>query len=538
MTNVSEGAEMVKAIGDRSAQPHAARRMHWNNQLERNAEMLGDNPALRFEGTTITWSQLRDRVRALADALSRRGVGFGDRVAVIMGNRPEILETLLAANRLGAVGVPVNFRYTGAEAAYLLQDSAAKVVMADAIGEPIIRDALTRMEARPAVIDTTGALPGSEPYEGILAEPGASRPPVDVPEDSPALIMYTSGTTGNPKGAVLSHQNLQYMALTTLHRFRLDGPEEVNLVAPPLFHIGALASVLPMILIGATSVIMPSRPFSPTEMLDLMESEAATFVFLVPTMWQAICAEPGIGRRDLSALRTTVWGAAPATVTLLKRMAEKFPGARNIAVFGQTEMTAVTCALGGGEAIRKIGSVGKPVAGVTARVVDLEMNDVGPGEVGEIVYRGPGMMLGYWNKADATAEAFRGGWFHSGDLVRADDEGYLYVVDRVKDMIISGGENIYCAEVEDALAAHPAIAEVSVVGQPHDQWGETPVAYVVLSEPDGVLDIAELRQWAAGSLARYKLPTQLEIVMTLPRNASGKVLKHVLRGQAARLHSQ
>jgi fatty-acyl-CoA synthase len=213
-------------------------------------------------------------------------------------------------------------------------------------------------------------------------------------------------------------------------------------------------------------------------------------------------------------------------------MAAAFPGASNVAVFGQTEMSPVTCALDGQDALRKIGSVGRPVTNVSARIVDDDMKDVAPGEAGEIVYRGPQVMLGYWQNPEATAEAFRGGWFHSGDLVRADEEGFLFVVDRKKDMIITGGENVYCAEVENALAAHPAVAELAVIGIADERWGETPVAVAAL-HPDATLTVEQLRDWGTGRLARYKLPTVLHLVTALPRNASGKVMKTALREQFA-----
>jgi fatty-acyl-CoA synthase len=255
-----------------------------------------------------------------------------------------------------------------------------------------------------------------------------------------------------------------------------------------------------------------------------------TSVFLVPSQWQLLCDDPALPGRDLSALKTMSWGAAPATTTLLTRMAEAFPGVTNVAVFGQTEMSPVTCALSGEDALRKIGSVGKPVTMVAARVVDDDMKDVPPGEVGEIVYRGPSVMSGYWQNPEATAEAFRGGWFHSGDLVREDEEGFLYVVDRKKDMIITGGENVYCAEVENALSAHPAVAEIAVIGAPHERWGETLVAVAALV-PGAALTVGELREWGTSRLARYKLPTILHVMDALPRNASGKVLKTALRRQ-------
>jgi fatty-acyl-CoA synthase len=262
--------------------------------------------------------------------------------------------------------------------------------------------------------------------------------------------------------------------------------------------------------------------------LETMEAERVTSVFLVPAQWHLLCEDASLASRDLSALKTMSWGAAPATTPLLTRMAEAFPGVTNVAVFGQTEMSPVTCALSGEDALCKIGSVGKPVSIVAARVVDDDMKDVPPGEVGEIVYRGPSVMAGYWQNAQATAEAFRGGWFHSGDLVRADEEGFLFVVDRKKDMIITGGENVYCAEVENALSAHPSVAELAVIGAPHERWGETPVAVAVLA-PGVSLTLDELRDWGTARLARYKLPTVLRIVDALPRNASGKVMKTALR---------
>jgi fatty-acyl-CoA synthase len=226
-------------------------------------------------------------------------------------------------------------------------------------------------------------------------------------------------------------------------------------------------------------------------------------------------------------LRVISWGAAPASDTLLRQMSETFPGSQILAAFGQTEMSPVTCTLLGEDAIRKLGSVGKVIPTVAARVVDEEMDDVPIGEVGEIVYRAPTLMSGYWNNPEATAEAFAGGWFHSGDLVRMDDEGYVWVVDRKKDMIISGGENIYCAEVENVLASHPEIVEVAVIGRPHDKWGEVPIAVAAVTQTG--LRIEDLDEFLSERLARYKHPKGLEIVDALPRNPSGKVLKTELR---------
>jgi fatty-acyl-CoA synthase len=247
----------------------------------------------------------------------------------------------------------------------------------------------------------------------------------------------------------------------------------------------------------------------------------------VPAQWQAGCAAQRANPRELW-LRVLSWGAAPASDSLLRDMSELFPGTQIYAAFGQTEMSPVTCMLLAQDAIRKLGSVGKVIPTVAARVVDENMNDVPVGQVGEIVYRAPTLMAGYWNNPKATAEAFEGGWFHSGDLVRQDEEGYVWVVDRKKDMIISGGENIYCAEVENVLAGHPAIVEVAVVGRPDERWGEVPVAVAAVHSD---LDLGDLDQFLTERLARYKHPKALEIVDALPRNPAGKVLKTELRAR-------
>jgi len=544
----------------------APRRNHWVNHIARHAHEKPGATYLRFEGVSITWAQLHERMAVVAAALRRRGVKAGDRVAVMMTNRPEFLETMFAVNALGAIVVPVNFRLAPEEIAFILTDSGASLlVVEEAVGAAA---AAARAACQHEIgFVSTGVVAGAEPYSGFAeaasgpaeaasgpaeaadgpaeaadgpaeaadgpaeaASGPAEMPWVDVPEDSPALIMYTSGTTGRPKGAVLTHQNLQCQSLTLIRAWRLFDDHEVNLCASPLFHIASIGAIAPMTLIGGATVLLPSGGFSGAAALELMEAERITCVFFVPAQWQLLCDDPSAASRDLSALKMMSWGAAPATTTLLARMAEVFPGAANVAVFGQTEMSPVTCALSGEDALRKIGSVGKPVSIVAARIVDDNMKDVPPGEVGEIVYRGPSVMAGYWQNPAATAEAMRGGWFHSGDLVRADEEGFLYVVDRKKDMIITGGENVYCAEVENALAAHPAVAEVAVIGTPHERWGETPVAVVALT-PGASLTVDELRSWGTSRLARYKLPTVLHVVDGLPRNASGKVMKTTLREQ-------
>src|SRR6185312_4910470 len=483
--------------------------------------------ALRFLGRTVTWAQLRQRVAALADALSRRGVGFGDRVMVLMLNRTEFMESVLAANMLGAIAVPLNFRLTPAEIAFLVQDCEARVMITEDVLAPVataVRDIEPLLDSSVvAGAATDDAVFG---YEDLINETGDAHQPVDIPNDSPALIMYTSGTTGRPKGAVLTHTNLTGQTTTVLYTSGVDLNNDVGFIGVPLFHIAGVGNMLTGMLLGVPTVIYPLGAFEPGQLLDVLAAEKVTGIFLVPAQWQAGCAEQKARPRDLK-LRVMSWGAAPAPDALLREMSAIFPGTQILAAFGQTEMSPVTCMLLGDDAIRKRGSVGKVIPTVAARVVDDDMNDVPIGEVGEIVYRAPTLMSGYWNNPEATAEAFAGGWFHSGDLVRMDSDGYVWVVDRKKDMIISGGENIYCAEVENVLASHPSIVEVAVIGRAHDKWGEVPIAVAAVAGDNLRLD--ELDEFLTERLARYKHPKALEIVDALPRNPAGKVLKTELR---------
>ncbi|MDT5173505.1 MAG: fatty-acyl-CoA synthase [Mycobacterium sp.] len=532
-------SHLTRAAGEPEAsaveQPYLARRQNWVNQLARHTMMQPQVPALRFLGRTLTWAELQQRVAALAGALSRRGVGVGDRVMVLMLNRTEFVESVLAANMLGAIAVPLNFRLTPTEIAFLVEDSGARVMITEAVLAPVaigVRDIAPLLDAVLIAGNAAGNVSGDAAegtvlfYEDLMNEPGDLPEPIDIPSDSPALIMYTSGTTGRPKGAVLTHANLTGQTMTTLYTNGVDLNNDVGFVGVPLFHIAGIGNLLSGILLGLPTVIYPLGAFDPGQLLDVLEAEKVTGIFLVPAQWQAVCAEQQAKPRDLR-LRVMSWGAAPAPDVLLRQMSEIFPGTQILAAFGQTEMSPVTCMLLGDDAIRKRGSVGRVIPTVSARVVDDQMNDVPVGEVGEIVYRAPTLMSGYWNNPGATAEAFAGGWFHSGDLVRMDEDGYVWVVDRKKDMIISGGENIYCAEVENVLASHPRIVEVAVIGRTDGRWGEVPIAVAAVT--DGPLRIEELGEYLTERLARYKHPKALEIVDALPRNPAGKVLKTELR---------
>ncbi|RER85780.1 long-chain fatty acid--CoA ligase [Mycobacterium tuberculosis] len=520
-------SHLTRALTLAQQQPYLARRQNWVNQLERHAMMQPDAPALRFVGNTMTWADLRRRVAALAGALSGRGVGFGDRVMILMLNRTEFVESVLAANMIGAIAVPLNFRLTPTEIAVLVEDCVAHVMLTEAALAPVAIGVRNIQPLLSVIVVAGGSSQDSVfGYEDLLNEAGDVHEPVDIPNDSPALIMYTSGTTGRPKGAVLTHANLTAQAMTALYTSGANINSDVGFVGVPLFHIAGIGNMLTGLLLGLPTVIYPLGAFDPGQLLDVLEAEKVTGIFLVPAQWQAVCTEQQARPRDLR-LRVLSWGAAPAPDALLRQMSATFPETQILAAFGQTEMSPVTCMLLGEDAIAKRGSVGRVIPTVAARVVDQNMNDVPVGEVGEIVYRAPTLMSCYWNNPEATAEAFAGGWFHSGDLVRMDSDGYVWVVDRKKDMIISGGENIYCAELENVLASHPDIAEVAVIGRADEKWGEVPIAVAAVTNDD--LRIEDLGEFLTDRLARYKHPKALEIVDALPRNPAGKVLKTELR---------
>jgi acyl-CoA synthetase (AMP-forming)/AMP-acid ligase II len=460
-----------------------------------------------------THGELAQRAARLASMLSAHGVGAGDAVALLLHNRIEFAEVLLACHRLGAVAVPINVRLAADEIAYILTDSGAVAAICDVTPPPA---------AGVELVIEIGAS-----YEAALASARPLPELADVTEDDPALMCYTSGTTGRPKGAVLSHGGLVASTVSWIQEMRA-GPDDVWLSGQPLFHIGGINGLLPFLVLGATAVLSPTTTFDPDAALALIATHEVTMCIFVPTQWAQICASEATSRLDPRRLRVAMWGASPAPLATLEAMAATFPDAAIVSAYGQTEMSGATTLLKGPDSTRKMGSVGLPMFGVELRVVDDALRDVAGGEVGEVVYRGPNVMAGYHRQPEATREAFAGGWFHSGDLARLDEDGYLWVVDRKKDMIVSGGENVYPAEIERVLLDHAAVAEAAVVGVPHERWVETPVAFVVMRDGAAVDEaalIGHCRQYLAG----FKKPSEVIVVDALPRNAAGKILKRRLR---------
>lgn len=501
--------------------------------VQRNTGWNGAAVALRYPGVDLTYADLEDRTGRLAAVLADGGVARGDRVAYVGLNSPAFLITLLATLRIGAVFVPVNFRLAQPELQTVLDRSGSVAL----VGEPGHREAVDGVRNAVAVkrfllVDddpaapASGDAPGWEPWSDALA----SATPTDIVAaggfDDAAIMMFTSGTTGTPKGVVLTHGNIWWNSVNV--DTRLDTRRgDVTYASAPLFHVGALNSfVLRTIVRGGTVVLR--RTFDPDEFLDDLVRYQVNSMFAVPAMMSALSRVPGVFEADLSQLRSVVVAGAPVPPTLIREFADH--GIWLQQAWGLTETAPFATHLPVERTIDKLGSAGIPMPHTQVRVVDAFSNEpVEPGVGGEIVVRGPNVTPGYWENREATDAAFdEEGWFHSGDIGHLDEDGYLFIVDRLKDMVISGGENVYPAEVERVLADMPGVTDVAVIGIPDEKWGEIVVAVVSL-EQGGTVTLDDVRDFAALRLARYKLPRRLQIVDRVLRNASGKLVKPAIR---------
>jgi fatty-acyl-CoA synthase len=502
--------------------------------IARRAVRKPDAPALidADTGRRLSYRELADSVARLSEALYGLGLRRGDRVAVLMENSPELVEVLFAAANLGAVVVPVNFRLAAAEIEYILADSGAAVlVVSDRFGDlaaaalsaggHAVRHVVTERASRSELAGVPAAT-----LESLRGNAGRGPDPLIRPDDL-CVIMYTSGTTGRPKGAMLTHDNMQWNAINLATVGTGLSGATVTLAVAPMFHIGALGlSVLPILYAGGTVVTI--RAFDPAATLKLLAEYRATTQFMVPAMWAALASVADFDDHDVSAMQYVLCGGAPCPLPVIEFYQRR--GWTFLEGFGMTESAPNTLLLDAEFVVSHAGSVGRPFMHVDVRIVDAEDHDVAVGEVGELVLRGPNVFAGYWGLPRETAEAMRGGWFHSGDLGRADADGFITLVDRKKDMIISGGENVYPIEVEQVLYRHPDVADVAVIGAPDERWGEVVVAVVVPATgttPDG----DELIRYTREHIAHFKCPRRVEFVEELPRTATGKVLKRELRGQ-------
>jgi fatty-acyl-CoA synthase len=498
----------------------------------RRARKTPDALAIRYAGRTLTYAGLDDRVRRLARALRGVGTGPGSRIAYLGPNHPAFLETMFAAWSAGAIFVPLNMRLAGPELAYQLADCGAALlvyapeqaaVVAGIRGEAGRGTAGRGTELR-HLVALAGPAAGDHDYERLLAGPPTE--PVDLPVrlDDPGLIMYTSGTTGRAKGATLTHGNITWNAINVVvdADFRAD---EVALAVAPLFHTAALNMLcLPTMLKGGSVLIEPA--FDPARVLELIARYRVTSMFGVPAIYDAIAAAPGWADADTSSLRMLLCGGAPVPDATIRRYTSR--GLTFIQGYGMTETSPGALLLDAGHALAKAGSAGVPHFFTDVRVVGPDGTQARPGERGEIIVAGPNVMRGYWGQPDASAAVLADGWLASGDVGTADEDGYVSVVDRIKDVIISGGENIYPAEVENALLSHPAVADCGVIGTPDGRWGEVGRAVVVLRAGESASE-SDLLGFLDGRLARYKIPKSVCFATGLPRTATGKILKKQLR---------
>jgi fatty-acyl-CoA synthase len=510
-----------------------ARRHSLADLLRRSAARHPDRLAVSDAASTRSFSELDADASRIANALRERGVAPGDRVAILSRNSVQYAQAILGVARAGAVLVPINFMLNAAEVAYVLGHSRSTTLLAQDALVPVAEEALAT--AGVAVHVGLGEeREGWEPLAALLGHPDANEPEIRIDADAAAQVLYTSGTESRPKGAVLSHSALiaQYTSCIVDGGMDVD---DVELHAMPLYHCAQQhCFLLPDIYLGAASIILPAP--EPAALLETIEARRITKLFAPPTVWIQLLRHPDFDRRDLSSLRKGYYGASVMPVEVLREIGRRLSHVRLWNFYGQTEMAPVAVMLQPEDQVRKAGAAGRPCLNVETRVIRADGSDADVGEVGEIVHRSPHAILEYLDDAAKTAHAFRGGWFHSGDLGVLDDDGYLTVIDRIKDMIKSGGENVASREVEEALYEHDAVAEVAVVGVPHERWIEAVVAIVV---PRAGMEVSadELRAHARERLAGFKVPKAFALVESLPKNPSGKVLKRELRTRFAPLAS-
>jgi long-chain acyl-CoA synthetase len=482
-------------------------------ELSAAAAEDGDRPAVKLDDIVLNYAALDAGVARAAGLLRSKGVEPGDRVGMQLPNVPYFPIVYFGALRIGAVVVPMNPLLKDREVAYHLSDSGAKVIVAWHGFEEAATGGAEQAGAE-AII----AKPGE--FEQLLGGVDPVEDVVDRADDDPAVIIYTSGTTGTPKGATLMHSNLSSGAETA--RDLVDaGPDSVGLATLPLFHVFGMNSVMNMAFHARGLLTLLPR-FEPEKCLEIIERDKVTSFAGVPTMYTALLHHPDADKHDTSSLELCVSGGSAMPVEVLRGFDEKF-GAKVLEGYGLSETTGMG-SFNLPDRERKPGSIGVPVGGTEIKCVDDDDNEVPQGEPGEIVMRGPFVMKGYWNKDDATEEVMRGGWFHTGDVATMDEEGYFFIVDRKKDLIIRGGYNVYPREIEEALYEHPAIREVAVIGVPHEQMGEEVGAAIALKEGEDASE-DDIKQFIKQRVAAYKYPRVIWFVDELPKGPTGKILK-------------
>jgi fatty-acyl-CoA synthase len=483
--------------------------------------------ALIFEDRPFTYQELNLRTNQLCHLLLDLGVQKGDRVSVLLYNGHPYLEIFFALSKIGAILVPLNWRLTGPELEFILKDSGTRLIIFD----PEFKEVLASIHPHLNLSNGDYISIGSpcpawaKDYEKGLLECPVREPhlQVSVGDEDPHMLMYTSGTTGLPKGAILSHRKTFFNALNSDLFYNLTS-EDIMIVSRPLFHSGGLlVEAAPVLYKGGTLIL--KKRFRSHEILETIQKYRVTVLEMAATVYQFMLQECDLNQYDLSSIRCYFTGGERVPKAMLKEYYRK--GITLSQIFGQTEASTITF-LSPEDAAPKMGSVGLPVFHGEVRIVDKEGKDASPGEVGEIIIKGPTLMSGYWNRPELTAETIRDGWLYTGDLARMDEEGYIYIVDREKDMYISGGENVYPAEIEKVLHTHPKIFDAGIVGIPDEKWGEVGKAFIVL-KPKETMGNGEVFEFLKGKVAEYKIPKVVEYVEALPKTASGKIQKFLLK---------
>ncbi|QIS04266.1 long-chain-fatty-acid--CoA ligase [Nocardia brasiliensis] len=524
-------SEASAAAADTTATDLARARRHGvGDLLHRTARRYPGKLAVVDGDRRFTYAEFDAAVNRAAHALDERGIAKGDRLALLSHNRWEFAVLTFATARLGVVLVPINFMLTSREVAYILTDSRASGLVAEDALVPTAAEAITRAGLSIAVLGQIGGEPAagwSDVGRWCLSESAA---PIDIPiaDDDPIRLMYTSGTESSPKGVIHTSRSLisQYVSCAVDGEMSAD---DVEVHALPMYHCAQLDCFFAVdVYLGATSVILPQP--NPRVLLATIESHRITKLFAPPTVWISLLRCPEFDTTDLSSLRKGYYGASPMPVEVLHEMRRRLPGVRLWNFYGQTELAPMATILRPDEQVDHAGSAGRPAINVETAVVDDDGEPVPAGVVGEIVHRSPHVTAGYYNDADKTAEAFRGGWFHSGDLGVLSPDGYLSVVDRKKDMIKTGGENVASREVEEALYGVDGVAEVAVFGIPHPHWIEA-VTAVIVARDDRAVTVDAVLDHAKAVLAPYKRPKYVVFVDALPKNPSGKIVKRELRAQ-------
>jgi len=496
--------------------------------------------AIVFEGKRYTFSQLNERVSRLANALLNLGIKKGDRVAMLQVNCNQCVEAYFATAKLGAIYLPLNFRVRANELTYMLNTSDTNALL---IGEryiDLVDSISSSLVSVRHFISLENRYDGKLYYEDIIASSPDDEIVTEINDDDTTILMYTAGTTGQPKGVMLSHNSFSIYVMENVTPADPE-LEERNILTVPLYHVAGIQAMMAAIYGGRTLVM--ERQFEAKEWMELVEKEKVNRAMMVPTMLKQLMDHPDFARHDLSSLKVITYGAAPMPLEVIKKAVEVFPGVSFINAFGQTETASTITTLGPEDHVisgteeerekklKRLSSIGKPMSDIEMKIVDEAGNELPPGEVGEIVARGPRVMTGYWRDKEKTEKTIdKDGWVHTGDMGYVDEDDYFYLAGRTTDMIIRGGENISPEEVENVLYSHPKIDEVAVIGIPDEAWGEQPRAIVVLKQGETATP-EEIIEYCRDRLASFKRPRSVIFVNELPRNPMGKVLKRVLRQQ-------